>query len=97
MNDDRITRITENEELLDRLNRAIGDYARACAALTGMATDVDRLAAYYESPLWKEDYDADERGLLPDGLRRGVLSQDAVYDALREYDDVMNKIKEDER
>ena len=40
------------------------------------------LKDYYEGPLWKEDYTADERGELPEDLIRGVLSQDALYDLL---------------
>ena len=31
-----------------------------------------------------EDYEADERGELPPDLKRGVLSQDALYDLLEE-------------
>lgn len=44
------------------------------------------LQAYYESQLWLQDYDADRAGHLPADLRRGVLSQDAVYDLLRDND-----------
>jgi hypothetical protein len=40
------------------------------------------LDAYYTSGQWKEDYEADERGELPPDMKRGVLSQDALYDLL---------------
>ena len=40
------------------------------------------LEAYYTSGEWREDYEADERGELPPDLKRGVLSQDALYDLL---------------
>lgn len=42
--------------------------------------DLATLAEYQESKLWQEDYEADERGELPKVLKRGVLSQDALYD-----------------
>ena len=42
------------------------------------------LEAYYTSGQWREDYEADERGELPPDLKRGVLSQDALYDLLEE-------------
>lgn len=42
------------------------------------------LDAYYASGEWREDYEADERGELPPDLKRGVLSQDALYDLLEE-------------
>ena len=37
------------------------------------------LAQYYESGQWLRDYELDEQGLLPQNLKRGVLSQDALY------------------
>ena len=37
------------------------------------------LTGYYESGQWLRDYELDEKGLLPRDLKRGVLSQDAVY------------------
>jgi hypothetical protein len=42
--------------------------------------DLATLAQYQESKRWQEDYEADERGELPRDLKRGVLSQDALYD-----------------
>lgn len=43
-----------------------------------------RLSDYYSSPAWKRDYAADEAGLLPKDLKRGVLSEDGIYDLLNE-------------
>ena len=40
------------------------------------------LGAYYASDVWKEDFAADEAGLLPQDLPRGVLSEDGIYNAL---------------
>ncbi len=40
---------------------------------------INLLSTYYECGLWLEDYEADEDGKLPDTLKRGVLSQDALY------------------
>lgn len=37
---------------------------------------------YYTSGQWLKDYEADEQGLLPDALKRGVLAQDALYELL---------------
>ena len=38
------------------------------------------LIRYYEGGQWLRDYELDEQGLLPPGLKRGVLSQDGLYD-----------------
>ena len=40
------------------------------------------LSEYYGSPAWKRDLAADEAGLLPKDLKRGVLSEDGIYDLL---------------
>ena len=40
------------------------------------------LVRYYESPLWLEDYTADEMGQFPKDMCRGVLSQDGLYDLI---------------
>jgi hypothetical protein len=42
-------------------------------------TMLQTLTGYYESGQWLRDYELDEKGLLPRDLKRGVLSQDAVY------------------
>ena len=42
------------------------------------------LSDYYSSPAWKRDYAADEAGLFPKDLKRGVLSEDGIYDLLNE-------------
>lgn len=69
--EERIRRIMEMERLLD------------LALADGGTEEIrQRLADYYFGPLWREDYEADEAGLLPKDLKRGVLSQDALYDLL---------------
>ena len=45
-----------------------------------------QLSDYYGSPAWKRDFTADETGLLPKDLKRGVLSEDNIYNLLDEYD-----------
>lgn len=46
----------------------------------------DALKEYYESGLWLSDYEADERGELPADLKRGVLSQDGLYNLLNDIE-----------
>ena len=43
------------------------------------------LTSYYESGQWLQDFEADERGELPKDLKRGVLSEDGVYNLLSEF------------
>ena len=44
----------------------------------------DILVTYYESPLWRKDFELDEKGLLPCSLKRGVLSEDGIYNFITE-------------
>lgn len=46
--------------------------------------DIERLEHYYESEQWLADYEADEAGLIPSDLKRGVLSQDTLYNFFSE-------------
>jgi hypothetical protein len=46
---------------------------------------LEELRQYYEGGQWLQDYQADERGELPEGLKRGVLSQDGIWDLLTEW------------
>ena len=42
------------------------------------------LLEYYLGGQWLRDYEADERGELPPDLRRGILSQDGLWNLLTE-------------
>ena len=42
------------------------------------------LRDYYSGGQWLRDYEADERGELPADLKRGVLSQDGLWNFLEE-------------
>lgn len=47
--------------------------------------DIKALISYYESKTWRTDYEADEKGRLPANLKRGVLSEDGIYNLLTDY------------
>ena len=46
-----------------------------------------KLTDYYDSGQWLKDYEADEKGLLPTNLKRGVLSQDGIFNLLSDIQD----------
>mgnify|MGYP003292688889 CR=1 FL=1 len=72
-------RICRMEAIFDILLSADPSTLRTDPLLASMLAE---LTAYYDSPQWLADYEADEQGLLPPDLKRGVLSQDGVYDLL---------------
>ena len=79
---EQIERIQHFEMLLDRVAPVLGNLEEALDAFEGIQDDVKELAAYYEDDDWREDFEADEAGRLPADLKRGVLSEDGIYDVL---------------
>lgn len=49
---------------------------------------IGELETYYESAKWRKDFENDEAGLLPKNLKRGVLSEDGIYNLLEKYKEV---------
>lgn len=47
---------------------------------------VQLLWAYMDSGLWRRDYELDEQGDLPKNMKRGVLSEDGLWNLLTELD-----------
>jgi len=88
-----IKRIEEMEALYDALLQAVaeieqGGAAEAASRKAAWQPEKDRLAAYYSSEAWKADFAADEAGLLPTGMKRGVLSEDGVYGLLERFEEI---------
>ena len=79
---EQLERIIYMEELLDRCICDIHDKTLH-SALSPM---IQELSNYYSSPLWLQDLDDARAGKLPHDLKRGVLSEDAIYDLLTEWD-----------
>lgn len=63
--------IQQAEELLDAMDVHAEDYIT--------------LRNYYTSEQRAQDLLADEQGLLPPTLKRGVLSEDELYDLMGDY------------
>ena len=76
-----IARVTRMEALYERLSEAV-QKAPERLGDAELRDAADALAAYLDSGGWLRDYEADEAGLLPAELKRGVLSQDGLYDLL---------------
>lgn len=78
----RIERIQAMEALLDETGDAVVALANALEDYAAIQAKVRRLSKYYGSDQWYDDLAADDAGKLPEDLKRGVLSQDLIYDVL---------------
>ena len=75
-----------------RFNNALATIKDGSAdSLKAIKEDVAELSKYYGSKLWKQDFAADEAGILPPDLKRGVLSEDGIWNLLSDYRDVQKK------
>ena len=75
-----IDRIRQMEYYFDRLREKVASGGEPDTL--ELREMLDKLTAYYENGQWLADYCLDEAGGLPPGLKRGVLSQDGLYDLL---------------
>ena len=91
---ERTERIQRMEVLLNQSDAALKGLEEAMRAFNGIQENIRELKSYYENGLWREDYEADEAGELPDDLKRGVLSQDALYNLLADYDEMVKRIRD---
>lgn len=90
---EQIERIQKMEETLDRSREAIEKFASALDEFEAIQNQYFELEDYYSSTLWMSDFEDDEAGKLPDDLKRGVLSEDAVYDLITEHRDLMTRMQ----
>ena len=88
-NPDQIKRIREMEEHLDRATAAMKELTTALEHYKEAKESFRRVEYYMSSWDWIVDYQDDEEGNLPEDLKRGVLSQDAIYDLLDEEKETM--------
>ena len=73
-----------------RFNHALAAFKDASAiSLKAIKEDVAELSKYYGSDLWKQDLAADEAGKLPPDLKRGVLSEDGIWNLLADYREIL--------
>lgn len=90
---EQIERIQYHEAILDEAEAAIKELSAALENYNNVQEKIKELEAYYESPLWMKDYRDDETVRLPKDLKRGILSQDAVYNLLEEHSVLQKQLK----
>ncbi len=79
---DTVARIKRMELCYDAVSQAAAADPALLSNDENIIAMLSALIDYQESGQWLKDYEADERGELPRKLKRGVLSQDGLYDLL---------------
>ena len=93
-NKEQIARIQQMEQHLDQASTAIKQFSVALEKYMSVQKAIVALKEYYGSDEWKQDFADDEAGLLPTGLKRGVLSEDGIWNLLSDYDELNNELQE---
>ncbi len=92
-NKQQIARIRQMERRIDRALLAVKRLSTALDKWEAVQEDIAALDKYYGSDEWKQDFADDEAGLLPADLKRGVLSEDAIWNLLADCKELNKKGK----
>ena len=87
-----IERITDMEQRFNRVDEALRALEIAMDTIISLEDDILELDAYYSGDEWKADFRSDELGRLPQDLKRGVLSEDAIWDLLGRVDGIKHRM-----
>jgi len=90
----QIERITYMEQILDETAEAVSSLSEALEKYSAVQEKLQELISYYSSEQWRQDFDDDSAGKIPSNLKRGVLSEDAVYNLLADVTRLEDQMKE---
>ena len=83
--EERMERIRRMEQLFDFVWEAIKERPLSLDKYEELKKAIASLSGYYDSEEWRQDYEADEAGLLPKDLKRGVLSEDGLWNLFSDW------------
>lgn len=92
-NKKQIARIRQMERRLNRATAAVKRLTTALEKWDAAEADIQALDEYYGSDLWRQDFADDEAGLLPTDLKRGVLSEDGIWNLLADVRELNKRLK----
>ena len=84
--------IKDMEAILDKATAKLDAMEKKITEYEEFQSEIQKLEAYYTSQQWKDDVDADEKGQFPKKMKRGVLSQDGIYNLLERNKEMLNRI-----
>lgn len=91
-----IDRVRKMECLYDRLRETVKNEPGKINNDPGNEKMMRELLCYYEGE-WQRDFEADEKGLLPQDLKRGVLSEDGLHNLLSDLREAFIREKNSSR
>ena len=92
-NNEQTKRIRQMERHLKHASAALKRLSSALDKYDEAKADIAALSDYYGSDLWKQDFADDEAGLLPKNLKRGVLSEDGIWNLIEDNKELQKKLR----
>lgn len=90
--EDPINRIMFMEEIFDKACEVVKNAGEDPKAFFAYQSEIEKLSEYYSDERWKIDLALDEEGKLPKDLKRGVLSEDGIYNLLEENRELIKEL-----
>ena len=90
---EQIERIRCMEQLFDFVSESIMELLTTLDKYDKIQEAIATLSDYYSSNEWKQDYADDEAGLLPKDLKRGVLSEDGIWNLLSDWRELEERLR----
>ena len=80
------------ESILEKATQKMDALEKKIAEYEAFQAEIRKLEEYYTSPQWKADFVADEAGQYPDKLKRGVLSEDGIWNMLERNRELLHRL-----
>ncbi len=77
-----IARVARMEEVYDSCSQAMAALIEAAGQYLAREQDLRALEGYYTGPEWIKDHDAERQDFFPKDMKRGILTEDAIWDLL---------------
>ena len=91
---DQLERIRTMEQIMDKLEITVTALKTSLEEYQNLSDQIRMLENYYSSEDWRKDFDDDSAGKLPENLKRGVLSEDGLWNLLTSKDECLAMMKQ---
>lgn len=91
---EQVRNILEMEQRFISLKNAVDELEEALSRFRSACGYADILEEYYTSPKWRKDFEDDEAGLIIPELKKGVLSEDGIYNLLERKKELLEELAE---
>lgn len=93
MENENIKRVRYFESLFNEANEVIKNLEKSLQEYDKCLPKIKELDAYLDSKERWDDLVAEEKGIIPNDMPRGVLGEDYLYDMLGTYHKIKKRIK----